>query len=97
VALSGALPASSLLHLALNHLRCQPALAPDDEQDSESERDGAARKRRKREEEVERHVLILTPDRTALREALIKEKDLSLMGSTRDAQTTAVLDRVDIK
>lgn len=46
---------------------------------------------------MERHVLILTPDRTALREALIKEKDLSLMGSTRDAQTTAVLDRVDIK
>ncbi|GAA6043541.1 hypothetical protein JCM8097_001213 [Rhodosporidiobolus ruineniae] len=112
VALVGALPAASLLHLALNHLR------NDDEEGSSVDQlsEKARGKRRAvddeddflEEEEAapslptgkkgqERRVLVLTPAQDLLRDELVKEGDVSLFGSRRSGETARLLDLVDIR
>ncbi|GAA6005680.1 hypothetical protein JCM10207_005293 [Rhodosporidiobolus poonsookiae] len=108
VALFGHLPHSSILHLALNHLRfqdAQPDLTPalsekargkqrakDDEADEDDE---FAFPRRKTDSTG--RVLVLTPDAGVFRDELIKEGDVSLFGARRDAETARLLDLVDIR
>ncbi|GAA5942036.1 hypothetical protein JCM10213_004368 [Rhodosporidiobolus nylandii] len=108
VALLGPLVTSSLLHLALNHLR------PEEErkQDVSSLSETAKGKQRvtnegsveeedvpllRRKTRRERRVLILTPDRDVLREELSKESDVSLFGARRSGETARLLDLVDIR
>ncbi|GAA5968993.1 hypothetical protein JCM21900_002092 [Sporobolomyces salmonicolor] len=122
VALTGELPASSLFHLALNHLRgeqhdyhggvdldeelgvsanAKGKLRAVEEDEGEAAQgmsdDERLRGRFRPTPRQKRHVLILTPDRTALRQELIDECDVSLFGCRRDVETMKLLDRVEIK
>ncbi|GAA5892774.1 hypothetical protein JCM5296_004019 [Sporobolomyces johnsonii] len=122
VALTGELPASSLFHLAINHLRgeqhdCSSGAELDQEPRLSAKAKGKLRAIDEGQEEPEegisdverllrssrpaprqkRHVLILTPDRTKLRQELIDECDVSLFGSRRDVETIRLLDRIEIK
>jgi hypothetical protein len=92
VALSGPLPHSSLLHLALHHLHEELASAT-----QSTEGVQAAPARQQLDEARERRVLILTSDEALLREQLADERDVSLVGSRRSADQTRLLDRIDIK
>ncbi|BGP12925.1 hypothetical protein JCM10213v2_000842 [Rhodosporidiobolus nylandii] len=108
VALLGPLPTSSLLHLALNHLR------PEEErkQDASPLSETVKGKRRVMDEgsmeeedvplhgrktRMERRVLIVTPDQDVLRDELSKESDVSLFGARRSGETARLLDLVDIR
>ncbi|GAA6043550.1 hypothetical protein JCM8097_001217 [Rhodosporidiobolus ruineniae] len=104
VALVGALPASSLLHLALNHLRADQLSekargkrrAMDDETDFPEEEE-AAHSLAAGKKDQERRVLVLTPTQDLLRDELVKEGDVSLFGSRRSGETARLLDLVDIR
>ncbi|GAA5892497.1 hypothetical protein JCM6882_005631 [Rhodosporidiobolus microsporus] len=111
IALFGPLPTSSLLHLALNHLRAEAGQTPstvglsektcgkrravDDEEDFPNEEDDFPSP--SRSSGKERRVLILTPDMSVLRDELSKEGDVSLFGSRRSSETARLLDLVDIR
>ncbi|GAA5892560.1 hypothetical protein JCM6882_005647 [Rhodosporidiobolus microsporus] len=111
IALFGPLPTSSLIHLALNHLRGEGGQTARTEGISEKAR---GKQREVDDEESfhddeddfpppprstgkERRVLILTPDASVLREELSKEGDVSLFGSRRSSETARLLDLVDIR
>ncbi|GAA5831745.1 hypothetical protein JCM11251_003865 [Rhodosporidiobolus azoricus] len=111
IALFGPLPTSSLLHIALNHLR------DDNNKVRCTERLSEKTKGKKREVDEEdafpaeddeiplprpingkaRRVLVLTPDSTVLRDELSKEGDVSLFGARRSSETARLLDLVDIR
>lgn len=61
--------------------------------EAEEEGDGPLRTAPKQS----RRVLILTPEREALREELAREPDVSLFGMRRDGETTRLLDMIDIR
>ena len=91
IALTGSLPVSSLLHIAVNHLAHPHTL---------TQRDDAPRspKRARLESDATaRHVVILTPSLPHLREALIAEMDLALFGHDRPPRTAGLLHQVSIK
>jgi len=52
---------------------------------------------RRSDETRARHVLVLTPDLVALRQELASENDSSLFSRSRDAQRTALLERITFK
>lgn len=80
LALTGPLPISSLLHIAINHLRTE-----------------GKGKSKETECNREAQVLILSPDRSGLREGLISENEGSLNGLRIDGELAGLLDRVEIK
>lgn len=92
VALSGPLPHSSLLHLALHHLHEEPATPT-----QSTEGASAATARQQLDEARERRVLILTSDQALLRDQLADERDIALAGNRRSAEQVRLLDRIDIK
>lgn len=87
VGLSGLLPASSLLHLALHHLRGAPQDPPRP----------SKRRRLDYNAEQARHVLILTSDQDALRRELLLEREVSIAGDTHHVETVRLLNRIEIK
>ncbi|KAJ8296783.1 hypothetical protein OF846_000065 [Rhodotorula toruloides] len=114
LAFIGPLPDSSLIHLALNHLRAGEV--PDylsDDDGGLSEKARGKRREYEVEEDVEaeeqgggpsrgaskqsRRVLIVTPEREALRKELARDPDVSLFGLRRDGETTRLLDLIDIR
>lgn len=108
IALTGPLPTSSIFNLALAHLRYES-----DPQSPTSEKARGKRRRDDDEsdeneegdedpplaslQEQKRRVLILTPDQDVLRDELVKEGDVSLLGSRRSGETARLLDLIDIR
>ncbi|ORY85335.1 hypothetical protein BCR35DRAFT_351662 [Leucosporidium creatinivorum] len=92
VALSGPLPHSSLLHLALHHLHEEPATAS-----QTTEGGQAVPTRQQLDTARERRVLILTSDQALLRDQLADERDVSLVGTRRNTDQAGLLDRIEIK
>lgn len=94
VFLSGSTTTSSILHLALNHIN--QALLASEVVYEDSKGKGKGREQ-KSEIAREPHVLILTPDREGLRDALSKENDLSLFGKGNTTESMKLLEKVEIK
>ncbi|KAI5479331.1 hypothetical protein MNV49_003850 [Pseudohyphozyma bogoriensis] len=91
VALFGpCLPASSLLHIATAHLRTALAL---DEPQSPTDLSETARGKQR----ATPRVLILTPSRDGLLRSLADENDLALSEKRCGAETSRLLESVDIK
>jgi hypothetical protein len=89
VFLSGPLPRSSILHLALNHLRYGTRTG-DPENDTT--------KGKSRETSTDgRHVLLLCPDRTGWRDDLISQRDLELLEQDLDSTLVQLLSQIEIK
>ena len=63
----------------------------------EEPRDDARSQARQPTPTLQRRVLILTPDRDALREQLVEQCDGSLAGDRLDGSEQALLDRIDIR
>lgn len=122
IAFVGQLPAATLLHLALNHLRredegeleddplahglserargkqrAEEEVLPGDEQVRSPAGDDAQSRARQSTPTRTRRVLILTPDRDALREQLVEQCDGSLAGDKLDGSEQALLDRIDLR
>ena len=90
LALTGPLPAASLLHLALSHLRAPPPPLDDDQGFTEEPSLPP-------EPGPEARVLVLSSDRAAWRDALVKERDVTLFGVEVESDLVGLLDRVEIK
>ncbi|KAK4703375.1 hypothetical protein P7C70_g2840, partial [Phenoliferia sp. Uapishka_3] len=87
LALVGPLPASSLLHLALNHLRSH---RPDNSSDDGVEKQIA-------HERGSAHVLVLSSSRTGWRDALVKERDSALFGDETEPDVADLLEKIEFK
>lgn len=101
VYLSGDLPASSILHVALNHLksfrppRIDYSLRANQESlhdDTEHIQDDLERKN-----ERKAHVLVLTPSREDLATALAEENDTSLIAGGPRSALHELLDQIEVK
>ena len=101
VYLSGHLPASSLLHLALNHLKSfrPPRIDYSLQANQESLHDDSEHIQYEQERQNERkaHVLILTPNRADLMQALKDGNDTSLTAPGSNSVLHKLLDRIEIK
>ncbi|SCV68703.1 BQ2448_824 [Microbotryum intermedium] len=101
IALTGPLPTSSVLHLAVAHLRGRSVNDDDDDDDDDGHSQESLEARREEQAtDDRRHVLVLTSDQAKWRDSLIRENDTSLFStSTRsvDASFVSCLDRVEIK
>ncbi|SGY31941.1 BQ5605_C002g01284 [Microbotryum silenes-dioicae] len=98
IALTGPLPTSSVLHVAVAHLRGHSSEG--DHDDDHSQHSLEARQDDDQVGPERRHVLVLTSDQAKWRDSLIRESDTSLFStSTRsvDASFVSYLDRVEIK
>lgn len=67
------------------------------DEEEHSPRDDARSQARQSTPKLQRRVLVLTPDRDALREQLVEECDGSLAGDRLDGSEQALLDRIDIR
>lgn len=88
LALCGPLPHSSMLHLALNHLRSPAPLSDLDEPPEEHQ---------SQVPDLESRVLVLSPDRAGWRDALVAERDVTLFGADAEPGLLGLLDRVEFK
>lgn len=101
VYLSGQLPASSVLHIALNHLKSfrPPAIdfSLQSNQDSLYDDAGNTEAELPQKDARKAHVLLLTPDRATLANALAEERDTSLTARGSNSALHKLLDRIEIK
>lgn len=92
IALTGSLPISTLLHLSFSHLRHgNSALSPSPSSTSND------LKGKGRATNSEPHVLIISPDRVKLQEALIEENEESLRGMRCDGESVKLLEKIEFK
>ncbi|SCZ90786.1 BZ3500_MvSof-1268-A1-R1_Chr1-3g02249 [Microbotryum saponariae] len=98
IALTGPLPTSSVLHVAVAHLRGRSS-----EGDHDVDHSQHSLEARQEDDQVgpeRRHVLVLTSDQAKWRDSLIRESDTSLFSTSSrsvDASFVSYLDRVEIK